>query len=105
MSGKGSSRRGSDKASAERYAAGWDRSFAAKCCKPKKVATVCRPKYPPWTCSECATAAGGRLRNPAGTTWHVGYCPVCDRRRALTEPRDYGWPDFKLPLGSTQKGV
>lgn len=92
--GKGSARRPGD---AKAYAEGWARIFGpkTKCCKPKKVATVCRPKYPAWTCSECATAAGGRLRNPEGTTWHVGYCPLCDRRTALTEPRDYGWPDFK----------
>lgn len=92
--GKGSARRPGD---AKAYAEGWARIFGpkTKCCKPKKVATVCRPGYPAWTCHNCAIDAGGHRHEHHLSTWHAGPCPICGRLSDVTSPRDYGWPDFK----------
>jgi hypothetical protein len=94
-SGKGSARRGTDKASSAAYKAGWDRIFgtAAKCCKRKRPATVRKP-YPSWVCYDCATKAGGKLRDPESTTVHTGDCEVCGITQWVTQPRDYGYPRF-----------
>lgn len=50
--------------------------------------------YPKWTCKECAEKAGGKLRGTA-TTWHYDICGVCGEEKAVTEPRDFGYPKFK----------
>lgn len=57
-------------------------------------------EYIPYACADCMEEAGGRqrVRSPA---WHVDTCPCCGRRKALTEPRDFGYPELKakqLPL-------
>ena len=52
--------------------------------------------YPCWCCHECAVEALGHEPPPGClATWHNGVCDVCERHTAVTEPRDYGWPDFK----------
>lgn len=28
-------------------------------------------------------------------TWHEGTCDICGLRKAVTEPRDFGYPDFR----------
>lgn len=49
--------------------------------------------YPQWVCSDCAVAAGGKLRG-AGATWHEGKCGVCGVTKSVTQPRDFGHPAF-----------
>lgn len=55
--------------------------------KPKKN------KYPSFICHECATKVGGILKVGI-STWHLGNCDVCGELKSLTEPRDYGYPEF-----------
>jgi hypothetical protein len=91
MTGKGSNRRGTDKDSLARYAAGWARIFE----KPKATQRSTRRVH--WVCADCATRAGGKLQGEC-STWHFGQCGVCNRGRYVTEPRDYGYPRFDLTL-------
>lgn len=49
--------------------------------------------YPRWTCHDCAMSAGGKA--PEMATFHFGKCGVCKKKGAVTEPRDYGRPNFK----------
>lgn len=44
--------------------------------------------YPVWVCAKCGEKYGNRI--PHMATWHNGICGVCNRPRAVTEPRDYG---------------
>ncbi len=112
--GKGSARRGTDKASDAAYRAGWDAIFGAKntkrvhkttkCVQPRwlkgqvaldKLAEVTRAAdYPSWVCSDCATKAGGKLRGDSAT-YHTGDCEVCGITQWVTQPRDYGYPKFE----------
>ena len=50
--------------------------------------------YPAWCCHDCGiTASGGKtLHNYA--TYHSGICGVCGESKAVTEPRDFCYPDF-----------
>ncbi len=80
---KGSGRRGADAKSRKAYETNWDRIF-----RPAL------PEYPHWTCSSCATKYGGHFPEGHRATFHSGICPVCGLKKALTEPRDYGFPDF-----------
>lgn len=48
-----------------------------------------------WICFECAKKLGGdpsksRALCSNVATYHSGFCDVCDRTKAVTEPRDYG---------------
>ena len=49
--------------------------------------------YPVWVCNDCAKSAGGK---PAFrfSTYHVGTCGVCKKTARVTEPRDWGYPEF-----------
>ena len=58
--------------------------------------------YPPWTCSECAHEAGGKWPDGHVGTFHNNICPVCGEEKAVTEPRDYGHPNFKEVLKNWQ---
>jgi hypothetical protein len=48
--------------------------------------------YPPWICDDCGTKYGSRI--PLFATYHYGdQCGWCEaENKAVTEPRDYGWP-------------
>ena len=102
MSGKGSTQRG-DAEARRKYAEGWDRIFGRKKRTGRKkaatmadmLAVALRYPYPAWTCAECAVAAGGKMHRDYAT-WHRGTCPVCGLDRMVTEPRDFGYPKFKL---------
>jgi hypothetical protein len=61
-------------------------------------ATSSRPensRYPAWVCFDCATKAGGKLRDPESATYHTGDCEVCGITQWVTQPRDYGYPRFE----------
>jgi hypothetical protein len=49
--------------------------------------------YPQWVCSDCAVAAGGKKRGE-NATWHEGKCGICGLTKGVTEPRDFGHPQF-----------
>lgn len=58
-----------------------------------------KQKYPEQVCAECAKDAldpmeWHDLGNRVSSMWE-GVCPVCDENKAVTSPRDYGWPLFK----------
>lgn len=55
-----------------------------------------------WVCNECGTTArentikaGGKIYACTGTsTYHSGECEVCGNYTEVTQPRDFGYPDF-----------
>ena len=52
--------------------------------------------YPRWVCSSCAKKAQSDPHQISSfMTWHLGICDVCKKYEALTEPRDFGYPEFK----------
>jgi len=53
--------------------------------------------YPAFVCYDCAIAAGGKLLHE-NATYHEGNCGVCGKMRSITEPRDYGFPNFKTVI-------
>lgn len=51
--------------------------------------------YPAWVCQPCAEANGGKMRPGHVATWHFGKCEICwTRILPVTEPRDFGHPNF-----------
>jgi hypothetical protein len=50
--------------------------------------------YPIWVCDDCAKKAGAVVRRIIVATYHNGYCDVCKQPKRVTEPRDWGYPDF-----------
>lgn len=54
--------------------------------------------YPRWTCSGCAEEAGGKWPRGHVATWHSNICPVCGEQKAVTEPRDYRYPDYQYVI-------
>lgn len=50
--------------------------------------------YPDWVCADCAKPVAKRF--PSGdSTSHEGTCDVCGQKKSVTQPRDYGYPDFR----------
>lgn len=88
--GKGDARRG-DREARKKYAEGWDAIFAHK--NTRRVRRA-RPKpYPSWVCSPCGSQVSKR-KGGWLATWHTGRCDVCGEVRMVTEPQDFGSPDF-----------
>ncbi len=53
-------------------------------------------KYPDVVCYECARKAGiKRDENYIVACYYRGICDVCKEIKSVTEPRDYGYPDFE----------
>ena len=56
--------------------------------------------YPTWVCKECGIKASKDMGNiPLAlqvSTFHTGICGVCGKRKDVTEPRDYFYPDFYI---------
>lgn len=50
--------------------------------------------YPTWVCFECAQKVGGKFPEGHLATWHIDICDVCKETKSVTEPRDFGYPDF-----------
>lgn len=55
--------------------------------------------YPIWVCCKCAYKAGAyksaTFSEPHISTFHTGICDVCGEETEVTEPRDFGYPNFK----------
>lgn len=44
---------------------------------------------PEWVCADCGKLYG---RRPVGlATFHIDTCGVCGQKKAVTQPRDYGY--------------
>jgi len=51
-------------------------------------------KYPLWICHDCGMKAEHDKRKiNSCATYHEGECDVCQKMKAVTQPRDYGHPD------------
>lgn len=56
---------------------------------------MAKRNYPSWVCSECAKKAGGKWPDGHLGTFHDDECGVCREVKEVTEPRDWGYPEFK----------
>ena len=56
--------------------------------------------YPEYVCAECGLKASVNMgNNPIAlkiSTFHTGICDVCGKEGAITEPRDFFYPDFNI---------
>ena len=51
--------------------------------------------YPVWVCSDCGwNAQPDKSQVFLVSTYHTGTCGVCKKKKAVTEPRDFGYPTF-----------
>ena len=51
--------------------------------------------YPIWICPDCGLK-NGKVSTACGCyTVHNGKCDVCGVEKAVTEPRDFGYPEFE----------
>jgi len=62
--------------------------------KEKSKMSGNRP-YPSSVCYDCAMKAGGKTDATSTSTMHRGTCGVCHKPAIVTEPRDYGYPQFR----------
>lgn len=54
------------------------------------------PDYPVWICTDCGLqfcSAREKTRRRIAT-YHLGQCGVCGETTGVTEPRDFGYPNF-----------
>lgn len=69
-----------------------------KACKNhcERAQAMKKKHYPTWVCWDCGTKASG-IRGYRGgcSTYHDGVCEVCWKEKAVTQPRDFGYPEFK----------
>lgn len=68
--------------------------------KETQVNTACSVKnvchdYPDWICTFCAKENGGKWPDGHIGTFHNGVCGWCGEEVQVTEPRDWGYPNFK----------
>lgn len=50
--------------------------------------------YPNWVCCDCGRAAS-EGKQFSMSTYHNGFCNVCEQDAVVTEPRDFFYPNFK----------
>ena len=50
-------------------------------------------EYPQWVCTDCGLAANTKRFDVS--TYHHGTCGVCGKQTAVTEPRDFYYPEFE----------
>lgn len=53
-------------------------------------------EYPKYVCEKCAVKGGGKIPAHHIACWHMDICPCCGHLRAVTKPRDYGYPKIKV---------
>lgn len=46
--------------------------------------------YPQWICRSCGIKHGRKKTTGIISTWHNGTCDICNAKREVTEPRDFG---------------
>lgn len=55
--------------------------------------------YPTWVCFDCGNAAQpDKSKIFAVSTYHNGKCAVCGEIKAVTESRDFGYPEFRKDM-------
>lgn len=60
-------------------------------------------QYPSWVCFECGMEARGKpIPEGRVATYHENVCGVCGEYKWVTEPRDFGYPEFK-PKGKSNE--
>lgn len=47
--------------------------------------------YPQWVCSDCGDKYGRGMPHGHLSCWHEDICGVCGEKKAVTEPRDFGY--------------
>ena len=56
--------------------------------------------YPRYVCAECGFKASVNMGNDPvafrASTFHTGICDICGKEGAITEPRDFFYPDFHV---------
>jgi hypothetical protein len=60
-------------------------------------------KYPDWVCNECAVEAGAHVQAGQLAKFHKGTCDLCGEEKLVTEPKEFGNPEFAfkpVKLGS-----
>jgi len=45
---------------------------------------------PSWVCLECATSRGASIPKGHCYTIHTDFCGLCNKKKEVTEPRDFG---------------
>jgi hypothetical protein len=50
--------------------------------------------YPGWICIDCGRKYGTAYEGHVAT-FHTDLCGWCGEEKAVTEPRDYGYPDYE----------
>lgn len=51
--------------------------------------------YPAWICTDCAVKNKGKFPKGHIATWHIEECGWCHENKAVTEPKDYGFPRYE----------
>ena len=46
-----------------------------------------------WVCLSCGVKHGHKGVDIA--TWHRGVCDICNKRKTVTQPRDFGYINYK----------
>lgn len=59
-----------------------------------------KENYPQVVCHDCGSKYGKAWTR---STWHTGVCGVCKETKSVTEPRDYGYPDFSKEVPDSGK--
>ncbi|MDI6788419.1 MAG: hypothetical protein QME51_08620 [Planctomycetota bacterium] len=52
-------------------------------------------RYPKSVCQDCGSKAN-KGRQFQVSTWHIGKCDVCKKKKPVTEPRDFYYPVFEV---------
>jgi len=55
-------------------------------------------EYPVWVCADCGIKEA-RISKEGAATFHMDVCQVCGKHTYVTEPRDYGYPEFSNRSG------
>jgi hypothetical protein len=50
--------------------------------------------YPRWCCERCGLASGGDAPSERAE-WRMDTCEICGSKKWVTNPRDFGYPDFR----------
>lgn len=62
-------------------------------------------EYPRSVCSACAISNGGKWPKGHMATFHIGKCDWCRKIQPVTEPRDYGYPEFTIKRVTNELGL
>jgi hypothetical protein len=63
------------------------------------LTAIGKPEYPSWICGACAMKNGG-YRRISISTYHNGTCGWCGEEVVVTEPRDWGYPNYNKTGGT-----